>query len=122
MTFKNNITELKSYVSLSPVGNKVRIRKIIELYENKKIVNFKTVLHNVLLLSSKNKNTINSGRAIKEYNQIINKYDEKEPMTGRLNKQEEKIKKNHQINGILKKGKDIVKQVDNHIDKNKNFS
>jgi F0F1-type ATP synthase alpha subunit len=93
MTFKNNITELKSYVSKSPVDNKMRIRKIIELYENKKIVNFKTALNNVLLLSSKNKNTINSGRAIKEYNQIVNKYDEKEPMTGRLKNEVEKIKK-----------------------------
>ena len=92
------------------MDNKIRIRKIIELYENKQISNFKTTLNNVLLLSYKNKNTIKSGRAIKEYNQIVNKYDEKEPMTGRLKKEVEKIK----IKGILKKGSTIVKDIDKY--------
>ena len=49
MTFKTNINELKSYVSRAPVDNKVRIRIIIRLYENKQIPNFKTVLNNVVL-------------------------------------------------------------------------
>ena len=37
------------------------------LYEDKKIVNFKTALNATLLLASTNKNTIKSGRALKEY-------------------------------------------------------
>ena len=90
MTFKNNITELKSYVSIAPVDNKDRIRKIVELYENKKIVNFRTALNNVLLLASKNKNTIKSGRAISEYDQIVRKYGDAHPMAGRLKKYKKK--------------------------------
>ena len=110
MTFKTNINELKSYVSRAPVDNKVRIRIIIRLYENKQIPNFKTVLNNVVLLASKNKNTIKSGRPVKEYNKIIDKYEEAKPITGRLKKEEEKIK----IKGILKKGSKIVKEIDKY--------
>ena len=54
------------------------------MYEDKKIVNFKTALNATKLLASTNKNTIKSGKADKAYNTIIEKYGEAQPMTGRL--------------------------------------
>ena len=67
MTFKSNVKELKSHVAKSPIENRPKIDQIIELYENKQIVNFKTASNAVMLLASKNKNTIKSRRADKEY-------------------------------------------------------
>ena len=114
MTFKNNITELKSYVSIAPVDNKDRIRKIIELYQNKKIVNFRSALNSVLLLSSKNKNTIKSGRPVKEYDQIVRKYGDAQPMTGRLKEHEEKQKR--QKENLKQYKLDVILYIEN--DKN----
>ena len=91
MTFKRNISELKSYISQAPEANKSKIKKVIELYENKKIVNFRTALNTTLALASSNKNT--SKRAEKEYNQLVAKYDQATPMTGRLKRQAEENKK-----------------------------
>ena len=89
MTFKQNVNELKSYITKAPVDNRDRIKQIIKLYEDRKISNFKTALNTTLTLSSKNKITISSGRPIKEYNKIINKYQDSTPITGRLKKEEE---------------------------------
>ena len=50
-------------------------------------------MNSVLLLSSKNKNTIKSGRPVKEYDQIVRKYGDAQPMTGRLKEHEEKQKR-----------------------------
>ena len=93
MTFKPNLRELKSYVRQAPSQNRAKIEHIINLYESKKIANFKTAINFVLLLSSKNKNTINSGKQEREYQRIITKYSEAEPMTGRLNRQIEQRKR-----------------------------
>jgi hypothetical protein len=116
MTFKRNLTELKSYVSRAPEANRSKIRDVIKLYEDKKIVNFRTALNATLLLSSTNKNTLKSGRAEKEYSSIINKYGEAQPITGRLKRQEEEVKKkverNTRIKGILKEGRKINKSID----------
>ena len=99
MTFKSNVTELKSYVSRAPEANRSKIRDVIKLYEDKKIVNFSTALNATILLSSTNKNTIKSGRAEKEYDKIISKYGTAKPMTGRLKESykesNETIKKNN---------------------------
>ena len=84
MTFKSNVSELKSYVSRAPEAKISKIRDVIKLYEDKKIVNFRTALNATLLLSSTNKNTLKSGRAEKEYGKIISKYSTAKPMTGRL--------------------------------------
>jgi hypothetical protein len=50
----------------------------------KKIVNIKTALNAVQLLASTNKNTIKSGKAIKVYESLVEKYADARPMTGRL--------------------------------------
>ena len=46
----------------------------------------KTALNATKLLASKHKSTINSGKAIREYNSIMNKYGFDLPMTGRLSR------------------------------------
>jgi hypothetical protein len=78
---------LKSYLSSGPKENRGKTEAIIKLYEEKKIVNFKTALNVVMLLSSRNKRSINSGRPDKEYNKVVAKYTEAEPMTGRLERE-----------------------------------
>jgi hypothetical protein len=84
MTFKNNITELKSYVKKASVDNRAKINDIVNLYEGKQIPNYKTAFKAVEALASKNKNTVKSGKPEKLYNDIITKYKEAEPITGRL--------------------------------------
>jgi len=84
MTFKSNISDLRSYIFNAPEANKKRIKKLIALYEEKKIVNIKTALNAVQLLASTNKNTIKSGKAIKVYESLVEKYADARPMTGRL--------------------------------------
>jgi septation ring formation regulator EzrA len=87
MTFKQNLTELKSYIKQAPVENRSKIEDVIKLYEEKKIPNIRTALNATILLSSKNKNTIKSGRPEREYQKLMTKYVEAEPMTGRLTRE-----------------------------------
>ena len=114
---------IRDSVSRAPEANRSRIRDVIKLYEDNKIVNFRTALHATILLSSTNKNTIKSGRAEKEYSGIINKYGEAQPITGRLKRQEEEVKKkverNTRIKGILKEGRKINKSIDLESEKKK---
>jgi len=84
MTFKQNVTELRSYIKQAPPENRAKIQDVIKLYEEKKIPNIRTAFNAVVLLSSKNKNTIKSGRVEKEYEKLMVKYTDAEPMTGRL--------------------------------------
>ena len=77
------IQELKGDLKTAPDANKDRIRHIIELYQDKKIANSRTALHVVSLLASKNKLTIKSGRAIKEYDKVVSKYQDALTTTGR---------------------------------------
>ena len=87
MIFKQVIQELKGDLKTAPDANKDRIRHIIELYQDKKIANSRTALHVVSLLACKNKLTIKSGRAIKEYDKVVNKYQYALPTTGRLKRE-----------------------------------
>ena len=87
MTFKQNLTELKSYLKQAPEANRSKIQDVIKLYEEKKILNIRTALNATILLSSKNKNTVKSGRPEREYQKIMTKYVEAEPMTGRLTRE-----------------------------------
>ena len=63
MTFKNNLTELGSYINKAPEQNRSKIKYVINLYENKQIPNIKTALNATKLLASTNKNTMKSGKA-----------------------------------------------------------
>ena len=51
MTFISNIKELKGFLKKGPAKNKSRIETVIQLYEGKKIPNFKTALNMVLSLA-----------------------------------------------------------------------
>ena len=74
MTFKQNLSELNSYVVKAPEENKTKIKTIIKLYNNKQIPNIKTALNTVKLLATTNKNIIKSGKPEREYLKTLNKY------------------------------------------------
>ena len=82
LVFQSNIIDLKSYIRKAPESNKARINEVIKLYEDKKIKNIKTALTTVASLASTNKNTINSGKPSRLYEQVIEKYRDALPMTG----------------------------------------
>ena len=83
MTFKNKIKLLHSYKTRSN-KNSDMIDSIIALYEEKKIPNMKTAKNTVAMLSSKHKATI--PKALENYKNIVAKYTDAEPMTGRLSR------------------------------------
>ena len=68
MTFKSNLSELRSYINQAPDANKSKIKDVIKLYENKQIPNIKTALNATKLLASNHKSIIKSGKAEREYN------------------------------------------------------
>jgi hypothetical protein len=68
----------------------------MDLYSQKKIVNYKIAFNAVMLLASRNKHTIKSGRPDKAYDSIVAKYSEAEPMIGRLER--ERSRKNEPYN------------------------
>ena len=74
MGIKENIHELKSYVSGAPAANRTKINHIIKLYEDRRIPTFNYALSKTLLLASGNENTIKSGRADKEYDKVVAKF------------------------------------------------
>ena len=74
MGIKENIQELKSYVSGAPEANRTKINHIIKLYEDRRIPTFNNALSKTLLLASGNEHTIKSGRPDKEYQKIVAKF------------------------------------------------
>ena len=74
MGIKENIHELKSYVSGAPAANRTKINHIIKLYEDRRIPTFNYALSKTLLLASGNENAIKSGRADEEYDKIVAKF------------------------------------------------
>ena len=82
MTLKTNIAELKSYAAKASKTNKDKINNIIKLYEERKIPNFKTAQNAVIKLSFAI--TTKNGQAEKEYNKVIAKYGDAQPITGRI--------------------------------------
>ena len=107
-SFKDNVKFLNSFIVRAPEANKNKIQTIADLYEQKKIVNFKTALNTTMLLASTNKSVIKSGKADKEFDKVFNKYDLAVPMTGRIQRQMQEKKQELQRNKIkeeLKKKK-----------------
>ena len=56
----------------------------MELYEAKKIRNFRTALNTIELLATKHKAILRSGKPEKEFNKLVEKYQEAPSMVGRL--------------------------------------
>ena len=74
MTFKRNLAELKLLKSLAPDPNKVRIQDLIDLYESKRIPNYKTAYNAAVSLASRNRITTKSDKPLRLYHDIIDKY------------------------------------------------
>ena len=99
-SFKDNVKFLNSFIVRAPEANKNKIQTIADLYEQKKIVNFKTALNTTMLLASTNKSVIKSGKADKEFDKVFNKYDLAVPMTGRIQRQIQEKKQELERNKI----------------------
>ena len=54
-TFKSKLAELEKYMDNAPLSNVDKIDNIIDMYEDRKIANFKTALNVVKLLASHHK-------------------------------------------------------------------
>ena len=80
---RSNIIGLKAYLKNATGENSDKINEVIKLYEERKIINIKTALNTVVALASNNTNTINSGKPLRLYNQVIDKYGNALPVTGR---------------------------------------
>ena len=83
MQLRHNISELKSHFRQAPESNKAKINEVIKLYEDRNIKHIKTALTTVASLASTNRNTINSGKPLRLYNQLIDKYGEALPVRRR---------------------------------------
>ena len=70
MPLKSNLKELASYKASAPKENRAMIEHLIELYSNKKILNFKTVENAVARLASHTKSKPTQTKAVREYDKI----------------------------------------------------
>ena len=77
MTFISNIKELKGFLKKGPAKNKSRIKAVIQLYEAKKIPNFKTALNMVLSLAFPS--IYNPAKTNVQYQKLISKYSNASP-------------------------------------------
>lgn len=84
MGFKGNLKQLSKLRSIAPNGSRERIDNVIKLYEDKKIPNFKTALNTVAKLTTPI--LYKRGVADQAYNDLIAKYTEAVPITGRLSR------------------------------------
>jgi hypothetical protein len=75
---KRKTKALQEFLVLAPSQNRNKIQDIITMYQNTIIKNYKTALNIIDQLTFKRKN------AIENYNKLITKYQDAEPMKGRL--------------------------------------
>ena len=101
-TVKSNIRELRDLKRRAPKDNRAQIDKIIDLYANRQIGNFKTAENIVTRLSVKTSNPTNINNTTHIYDDIISKYGEAQPLTGRLDREtNSKAKKTHSATMLL---------------------
>ena len=74
MAFKQKLAELKRLKSLAPDPNKSRIQDLINLYEAKRIPNYRTAYNAAVSLASRNKVTLKSDKPLRLYHDIIDEY------------------------------------------------
>jgi len=84
---KAKMNELRAYKKDAPNSNKEMIQHVIDLYEGKKIPNFKTAENVLLRLSNTSKNKAIQERGLKDYKAVVAKYADALPTTGRLTRQ-----------------------------------
>ena len=85
MTFISNIKELSGFFKKGPAENKSRVETVIQLYEGKKIPNFKTALNMVLSLAFPS--IYNPAKIDVQYQKLISKYSNAVPITSRLERE-----------------------------------
>jgi len=83
-SFKANVKELKDTARRASKENRTKINDIIRLYEEKRIRNFLTAENAINRLAIQTKSKARNQRAQADYEKIMAKYGEAEPMTGRL--------------------------------------
>jgi predicted transcriptional regulator len=73
---KGKTKTLQSFLVLAPSQNRNRIQNIINMYQNTNIKNYKTAYNIIYQLTFKGRN------AVDNYNKLIAKYQDAEPMKG----------------------------------------
>jgi hypothetical protein len=95
-SFKANLTELKAYAKAAPSKERrAMINDIIGLHEAKKIKNASSAENVIIRLGQRTKDPTRSTRALKEYEQVVGKYRDVEPMTWRLDRASERKNMKH---------------------------
>ena len=89
MTCISNINKLKGFVKRGPANNKSRIETVIQLYEGKKIPNFKTALNMVLSLAFPS--MYNPAKTDVQHQKLISKYSNAVPITSRLERERDAL-------------------------------
>ena len=85
---KSDIKILSSYVARVSSENRPLVEQTIELYKDRKISKFATAQNIISNLATKNK------KKIDEAQKLLNKYSDGLPVTGIIQRQQEKIKEN----------------------------
>ena len=84
MVLKTKVKELEALKRSAPNQNKEMIQHVINLYQGKKIPNYKTAENVVLRLSNTTKHKGIQERALKDYKATVAKYADALPTTGKL--------------------------------------
>ena len=99
--FKSNVKHLEGYIKYAPSKEyQDKIKDVINLYKDKKIRNFKTADNVIRDLT--HARLIKSGKANSNYESVVAKYRNVEPMTGRLER-EALVEKAKQVEEAIKK-------------------
>ena len=81
-SFKTNVKQLKSLIDTAVPANRNTIRKVAQLYEEKRIPNFRTALTTVVKLAVPS--LYKKGDANASYDKVVAQYETAEPIIGRL--------------------------------------
>jgi hypothetical protein len=92
MSIQKRIKELTFLKSYAKPDVKDKIDNLVKLYKDRKIPIYKQVETPILSLISSNKNTYKAG--LKKYEDLMNKYTEAQPLTGRLTRESRRVSYN----------------------------
>ena len=85
MTYKSNLKHLKKLLEATPATkNKKKVEKVIQLFEERKIPNYRTALATVAKLTIPS--LYKKGEADRSYDELLSKYEHAEPVTGILSR------------------------------------
>ena len=87
MTFKANLKRLNKMLEIAPRRNREKIKEVVKLYEDRKIPNIKTAFDAVSQLV----NPSIFKKADQTYQDIKNRYSEATPITGIIQRTNQKL-------------------------------